>query len=202
MWGLNQRKFLQTETKEEEAKTNPKKGRTLPTHASLKGKKLRAVRKKGRKKMREKKKRGIFAHFCFHPNLVISSSSNSREGARQKRDAVVHLFAHNCHSKNHFLIHQAPLDFSFVFSAPLLAWRYLFSTSGIFRGGRYQPGCTGICWSAEGTSQPVTISKKCKNPSSALLRKRTPLQAVLWFSACSLGLPAWGTDLESQKGLY
>jgi hypothetical protein len=39
--------------------------------------------------MREKKKRGIFAHFCFHPNLVISSSSNSREGARQKRDAVV-----------------------------------------------------------------------------------------------------------------
>jgi hypothetical protein len=35
--------------------------------------------------------------------------------------------------------------FSFVFSAPLPAWRKnLFSASGIFYGGRYQPSCTGI----------------------------------------------------------
>jgi hypothetical protein len=31
------------------------------------------------------------------------------------------------------------------------------------RAGRYQPGCTKIFWPAEGTSQPVTISKKWKN---------------------------------------
>jgi hypothetical protein len=36
------------------------------------------------------------------------------------------------------------LVFSFVFSAPSLAWRNLFSASGIFCGGRYQPGSTGI----------------------------------------------------------
>jgi hypothetical protein len=33
---------------------------------------------------------------------------------------------------------------SFVFSAPLLATRNLFSASRIFYGGRYQPDCTGI----------------------------------------------------------
>jgi hypothetical protein len=33
-------------------------------------------------------------------------------------------------------------------------------------------------WPAEGTSQPVTISKKWKNPSSALRRKRTWIQAL------------------------
>ncbi len=38
------------------------------------------------------------------------------------------------------------LNFSFVFSAPLPAWRNLFSASGIFCGGKYQPGCTGIFW--------------------------------------------------------
>jgi len=32
------------------------------------------------------------------------------------------------------------LDFSFVFSAPLPAWRNLFSASGIFCYERYQPG--------------------------------------------------------------
>jgi hypothetical protein len=36
------------------------------------------------------------------------------------------------------------LGFSFVFSAPLPAWRNLFSLRGIFCGGRYQLGCTGI----------------------------------------------------------
>jgi hypothetical protein len=72
--------------------------------------------------------------------------------------------------------------------------------SGILCGGRYPPGCTGIFWPAERTRQPVTISKKWKNPSSALCRKRTWVQALPWFSTCSLGLPASGTDLKSQKG--
>jgi len=46
---------------------------------------------------------------------------------------------------------------------------------------RYQPGCSGIFWRAEGTSQPVTISTMWKNPSSALQRKRTWVQALLLY---------------------
>jgi hypothetical protein len=87
-------------------------------------------------------------------------------------------------------------NFSFVFSAPLPASRNLFSESGIFCGGRYQPDCTGIFWPAEGTSQPVTISKKWKNPSSALHRRRARVQALLWFEMCALG-----TGRKSRKGL-
>ncbi len=82
------------------------------------------------------------------------------------------------------------LDFSFVFSAPLPARRNLFSASGIFCGGRYQPGCTAISWPVEGTSQPVTISKKWKNSSSALCRKRTWALVLTCFSTYSLGLLA------------
>jgi hypothetical protein len=67
-------------------------------------------------------------------------------------------------------------NFSFVFSAPLPAWRNLFSASGIFCGGRYQP--SGIFRPAEGTSQPVTISKKWKNPSSPSHRSTGP--SVNW----------------------
>jgi hypothetical protein len=51
----------------------------------------------------------------------------------------------------------------------------------MFCGGRYQPGCTGILWPAEGTSQAVTIFKKWKNPSSALRRTRTRVQALFWY---------------------
>jgi hypothetical protein len=58
----------------------------------------------------------------------------------------------------------------------------------LLTSGRYQP--------------PVTTSNKWKNPSSALLRKRTWVQALPWFSTSYLGLPAWGTDLKSWKGLY
>jgi hypothetical protein len=36
----------------------------------------------------------------------------------------------------------------------------------------------------EGTSQLVTISKKWKNPSSALRRRRTWVQALPWFEIC------------------
>jgi hypothetical protein len=46
-----------------------------------------------------------------------------------------------------------------------------------------------------GTSDPLNVSaslslflKKWKNPSSALGRRRTCVQALPWFSTCSLGL--------------
>ncbi len=78
------------------------------------------------------------------------------------------------------------LDFLYVFSAPLPTWRNLFSANGIFCGGSLQPGCTGIFGPAEGTSQPLTISKKWKNPSSTLCRKRIWVQVLPWFSTCSL----------------
>ncbi len=93
-----------------------------------------------------------------------------------------------------------PWFFLCIFSS-LACWRKLYSASGIFCGGRYQPCCTGIFWPAEGTSQPVTISKKWKNPSSTLRRKRTWVHALPWVSTGSLGLPASGTDLKSLKGL-
>ncbi len=44
----------------------------------------------------------------------------------------------------HFSNVKHCLDFSFVFSAPLPASRNLFSASGIFCGGTYQPGSSGI----------------------------------------------------------
>ncbi len=40
----------------------------------------------------------------------------------------------------------------------------------------------------DGSSEPVTISKMFKNPSSSLRRKRTWVQALSWFSPYSLGL--------------
>ncbi len=50
--------------------------------------------------------------------------------------------------------------------------------------------------------QHVTISKKWKNLSSALHRKGTLVQVLLWFLTCSLGLLASDTGLKSWKGLY
>jgi hypothetical protein len=57
-------------------------------------------------------------------------------------------------------------------------------------------------WPAEGTSQPVIISKKWKNTSYAFKQKRDWVEALPWFSTYSLDLPALGTDLKSWKGLY
>jgi len=50
--------------------------------------------------------------------------------------------------------------FHLYFSAPLPAWRNLFSATGIFCDGRYQPGCTGIFWLAEGTCHYFLKVKK------------------------------------------
>jgi hypothetical protein len=93
------------------------------------------------------------------------------------------------------------LDFSFVFSAPLLAWRNLFSASGIFCDLRYQSGCAGFFWPVEGTSQPVTNFFKWKNLSSALHRKRTWVQAP-FCDFRHVPLAYWrqsGTDLKSLR---
>jgi hypothetical protein len=53
------------------------------------------------------------------------------------------------------------LDFSFVFSSPLPAWRNLFSASGIFCGGRWYPSCTGILWPA--AYQPKALGTGLKS---------------------------------------
>jgi hypothetical protein len=65
-------------------------------------------------------------------------------GAHAVRDSVKHC-----------------LDFSFVFSSPLPAWRNLISASGVFCGGRWQPGCTGIFWSA--AYQPTALGTGLKS---------------------------------------
>jgi len=102
-------------------------------------------------------------------------------------------------------VRKAQPELSSVFSAPLPAWRNLFSATGIFCSGRYQPGYTRIFWLAEGTSQLVTISKKWKNPSSALRTKRTwavildlfspPTQALLLDKFC------FGDGVAPQKAM-
>ncbi len=43
--------------------------------------------------------------------------------------------------------------FPLYFQLPYLPEETCFHQGGIFCGGRYRPGCTGIFWSAEGTSQ-------------------------------------------------
>jgi hypothetical protein len=102
------------------------------------------------------------------------------------------------------------LDFSFVFSAPLPAWRNLLSADrdflwwkvparlywGLLTSGRYQLGCTGVFWPVEGTSEPVTISKMWKNPSSALRRRRACTQALLLYIIVTQW---WSHFLHSQS---
>jgi hypothetical protein len=69
-----------------------------------------------------------------------------------------------------------------------LRWMFCYLPKGLV----LDPLCTGF----------TLVFKKWKNPSSALHRKRTRVQALPWFLTCSLGLPASGTDLKSRKGLY
>ncbi len=91
-------KFLQTETKEEEAKKNkPKKKDERCRHTQdWRQKNCVQCAKRGgkrwereRERERERKKRGIFAHFCFHPNLLISILLiQVRERGRDKRETL------------------------------------------------------------------------------------------------------------------
>jgi hypothetical protein len=94
------------------------------------------------------------------------------------------------------------LDFSFVFSAPLRAWTNLFSASGISALECTSQAVLGSSYQRKVPASVPLFLKKWKNPSFALRRKRTRVQAPPWFWICSLGLLAWGTDLKSQKGLY
>jgi hypothetical protein len=84
-----------------------------------------------------------------------------------------------------------PVFFLRIFGSLTCLKKRVFS-KGTFCGGKYQPDYTGNFWPGEGTSQPIAISKKWKNPSSPLHRKRTGAQALSWFSTFYLSLPAWG----------
>jgi len=84
-----------------------------------------------------------------------------------------------------------PAFFLCLFSSLTCLKKLIFSKQDLLRG-RYQLGCTEIFWPAERTGQPVIISKKWKNPWSALPRKTTWLQAVPWFSNYSLRLAGLG----------
>jgi len=91
------------------------------------------------------------------------------------------------------------LGFSFEFSAPLPAWRDLFSASRNFCGERYQPGCTEIFWPAEGTGQPVTIFKKLKNSSSPLPRKKTWVHKDLSTGPSAILEHPWPSGLRHRS---
>jgi hypothetical protein len=86
-----------------------------------------------------------------------------------------------------------PWFFLCIFSS-LPALRNLFSAMGIFCSGRYQPGLHwDLLISGRLPGQRITISKMWKNPSSALSRKGTWVQTLLWFLTCSF---PWHTGLE------
>jgi hypothetical protein len=63
-----------------------------------------------------------------------------------------------------------------------------------------------VLGSSDQQKVPASLSlfiKSEKNPSSALCRKRTRVQALPWLVTCSLsGVPGSGTDRKLQKGLY
>jgi hypothetical protein len=90
------------------------------------------------------------------------------------------------------------LDFSFVFSALLPPWRNLFSVSGIFCSGRYQPGYTGIFRPAEGTSQPLSISKGWKVPALLYVGKGPGLRLNPVQSYLHLTSDSWTPPISTK----
>ncbi len=80
-------------------------------------------------------------------------------------------------------------EFSFVFSAPLPAWRNLFSASGIFCSWRYQPGCTLNFWlflNSENNPALLYVGKGTEyRPFSDL---RSVPEAGTLMRSCSLAL--------------
>jgi len=114
-----------------------------------------------------------------------------------------HIFA--CNIQEFFLIHPYP---DLVREALPLFFLCIFSSLTCLTCFQ-QAGSSAV----EGTSQDIPGSsadrkglaglslflKSEKNPSSALRRKRTWVQALPSFSTCFLGLSAWGTDLKSRK---
>jgi hypothetical protein len=72
-----------------------------------------------------------------------------------------HMFVKHC------------LDFSFVFSAPLPAWRNLISLRGIFCGGRYQlkvPASLSLCLKSEKTPALLHLRKDLSTGPSSILK--------------------------------
>jgi hypothetical protein len=89
------------------------------------------------------------------------------------------------------------LDFSFVFSAPL---RTCLEKPVFIKGDLllWKVRRARLYWdlltSLKVTSEPVTMSKKWKNPSSALPRKRIWVKALLLYLSCSIY--HWGSNKE------
>ncbi len=81
--------------------------------------------------------------------LAISTSSHRGGGCRP-------CLPYPPYQAHLYRVRKAlPEIFLLYFQLPYLpAWRNLFSTSGIFCGGRYEPGCTGIFW-PRGRYQPA-----------------------------------------------
>ncbi len=89
VWGRNQRKFPQTETKEEEAKKQTKKkGRTLPTHARLKAKKCVQCAKRGGKRWEREKEERDIRTFLFPSKSCYILPIQVRERGRDKRETL------------------------------------------------------------------------------------------------------------------
>ncbi len=78
------------------------------------------------------------------------------------------LTVHQCWAVLDFCIKHC-LDFSFVF----LPEETCFQQAGSFAVEGTSRAVPRIFWPAEGTSQPVTVSKKWKNPSSLFVYEMT-----------------------------
>jgi hypothetical protein len=68
----------------------------------------------------------------------------------------------------------------------LPVWRNLFLASGMFCSGRYQPGCTGIFWPVEGTSQLSLFLKSEKIPALLYVGKGPEYMAYREFRPAAL----------------
>jgi len=134
-------------------------------------------------KQLSKKKQATNSFIVSQHTLCASwkiPSQNCTEKTKPKVTACVYVYRYTLHLHTYTYVKHC-LDFSFVFSAPLSCLKKpVFRKPDVLRwevgarlywdlltSGRYQPACT--------------ISKKWKNPSSDLRRKRTSVQALLLY---------------------
>jgi hypothetical protein len=162
-------------------KTNQKKRTNVADTRKIEGKKMRAMRKKGRKKMRERERREGYSHISVSIQILLyPPHPSAREGTRQKRDALVHLIAHNGQSKYHFLIHKAPPGFFLcIFSSLYLPVETCFQQVGSFA---VEGTSQAVLGSADQRKVPASLSlflKSEKIPALLYLEKGPPLQALL-----------------------
>jgi len=82
----------------------------------------------------------------------------------------VHLYIVTSHGEFSIIVNHC-LEFSFVFSAPLPARGNLFSASGIFYGGRYQPLLLGSSDQRKVTASMSLFLKSEKIPALLYIGK-------------------------------